>query len=75
MVKFCERITMPKFGTKLTYLGIFGLDFSKNFCHYSQISQKRVFKSNSKLWYRSACSEGLGQGPGPLYKICIFLEQ
>ena len=24
---------MPKFGTKMPYLGIFGLEFQKNYCH------------------------------------------
>ena len=79
IVKFRERIKMPKFGTKPTYLNIFGLDLSKNYCHiwnqHPQVSQKWVFNSNSKFWYRSVFSEGLGQGPDPPDKVCIFLEQ
>ena len=40
-----------------------------------QVSQNWVFNSNSKFWYRSVFSEGLGQGPDPPYKVYIFLEQ
>ena len=70
---------MSKFGSKLTYLDILDSIFQKTIVIYEinnlTFLKNEFFNSSSKFWYRSAFSEGLGQGPDPLYKVCIFLEQ
>ena len=40
--KFCEKTKMSKFGTKMRDLGIFGTEFSKNYCH--------IWNQHLRIW-------------------------
>ena len=76
---------MLKFGTKNALFEYFWTRILKNYCHicnqHLQICQKWVFNPYSEFWYKSAFlkglgstfSEGPGSGPGPLYKVCLFI--
>ena len=71
------------FWPKMPYLDIFGIEVSKNLFWYlksapSNLPNKRSLThtvnfgigSTFSKYSRSAFSEGPGQGPGPLYKVC-----
>ena len=74
---------MPKFGTKMPYMGIFGLEFFKTivifeiiileFVIYESLTHTMNFGMGFAFSKgpRSAFSEGPGSGPGPLYKVCL----
>ena len=73
---------MPKLGTKIAYLGLFGLELKKKTIVIFEISTLE-FLYNKSLTHAvtfgigSAFSEGLGSafseglGPAPLYKECF----
>ena len=72
-------------GRKISYLGIFGLEFSKTIVIFEVRTLK--FDKNESLTHTvnfgigsvfskgpgSAFSEGPGRGQGTLYKVCHFL--
>ena len=72
---------MPKYGAKMPYLSIFGLEFSKNIVIFEISPIKFVkhgflthtvnfgMRSAFSKGLRFAFSEGPGAGPGPLYKV------
>ena len=71
---------MPKFETKIPYLGIFGLEFWKTISVF-EISTLKLVKNEFLTHTGSAFSKGRGaafsegpvSGPSLLHKICYFV--
>ena len=64
-------------GSKLPYLGIFGQQFQKTTVMF-EISALEFVKNESlthtmNFGVGSTFSKGLGPGPGPPYKVCLYL--
>ena len=82
MAKFCKKTKMPKFGTTNALFGYFWDRFSKSivvfeisileFLKYESLTHTMNFGIEFAFSKgpRSAFLEGLGPGPGPLYKVC-----
>ena len=69
---FAEKQKYLNLGPKMPYLCIFGLEFKKTIVIF-EISLKFVkneMAHSVNFGIGSAYSEGLGPGPGPLYKVC-----